>query len=58
MKKRAIELAKAMENEDGVAGAVKAFHKQFPHEKLVAEPDELHPNSKTFSVRRCFGCTS
>ncbi|GFP83009.1 sterol 3-beta-glucosyltransferase ugt80a2 [Phtheirospermum japonicum] len=33
VKERAIELAKAMENEDGVTGAVKAFLKHLPRKK-------------------------
>jgi len=34
-----VELAKAMENEDGVTGAVNAFYKHFPREKLDPHPD-------------------
>ena len=30
VKERAEEIAKAMENEDGVTGAVRAFYKHFP----------------------------
>lgn len=59
VKERAVELAKAMENEDGVTGAVKAFYKHFPGKKTEPEPDNLHhPRSRSlFSVRRCFGCS-
>ncbi|KAK6164287.1 hypothetical protein DH2020_001151 [Rehmannia glutinosa] len=35
VKERAIELAKAMENEDGVTGAVKAFLKHLPRKKNI-----------------------
>ncbi|XVF30378.1 hypothetical protein REPUB_Repub16aG0052300 [Reevesia pubescens] len=55
VKNRAIELAKAMEGEDGVAGAVNAFYKHFPKSK-----DETNPASAPsglFSIRRCFGHT-
>ncbi|KNA08647.1 hypothetical protein SOVF_160750 [Spinacia oleracea] len=51
---RAIELAKAMENEDGVTGAVKAFFKQLPRKK--ADPDSTSETSSSFSISRCFGC--
>ncbi|KAK4363659.1 hypothetical protein RND71_018900 [Anisodus tanguticus] len=55
VKERAVELAKAMENEDGVTGAVKAFFKQLPHNKL--EPELLPKPSSVFSIRSCFGCS-
>nr|GMD69117.1 sterol 3-beta-glucosyltransferase UGT80A2-like isoform X1 [Ipomoea batatas] len=55
VKERAVELAKAMENEDGVTGAVKAFLKQLPRKK--SEPDQVPPPSNFFSIRRCFGCS-
>ncbi|KAK7382638.1 hypothetical protein VNO80_01591 [Phaseolus coccineus] len=55
VKKRAIDLAKAMENEDGVAGAVKAFFKQLPQKKSEADADP-QPSS-FFSLRKCFGCS-
>lgn len=54
VKERALELAKAMENEDGVTGAVKAFFKHLPSREPVQEP-EL-PHSSLFSLSRCFGC--
>ncbi|KAI4354434.1 hypothetical protein L6164_003295 [Bauhinia variegata] len=54
VKDRAIELAKAMENEDGVTGAVKAFFKQLPPKKPESEHEPVP--SRLFSVRRCFGC--
>eukprot|EP00256_Glycine_max_P060300 XP_014629132.1 sterol 3-beta-glucosyltransferase UGT80A2 isoform X5 [Glycine max] len=55
VKERAIELAKAMENEDGVTGAVKAFFKQLPQKK--PEPDADPQPTSFFSVGRCFGCS-
>ncbi|XP_040373222.1 sterol 3-beta-glucosyltransferase UGT80A2 isoform X2 [Rosa chinensis] len=53
VKERAVEIAKAMENEDGVAGAVKAFHKHFPRNK--AQYESLPARKGHFSIRRCFG---
>ncbi|CAL0324427.1 unnamed protein product [Lupinus luteus] len=55
VKERATELAKAMENEDGVTGAVKAFFKQLPRKK--PEPDSEPAPSGIFSICRCFGCS-
>ncbi|CAN4102070.1 unnamed protein product [Withania somnifera] len=55
VKERAIELAKSMENEDGVTGAVKAFFKQLPCKKH--EPPPLPKPSSPFSIRSCFGCS-
>ncbi|KDP26415.1 hypothetical protein JCGZ_17573 [Jatropha curcas] len=55
VKERAIELAKAMENEDGVTGAVKAFFKHLP--KMKPEPEPSPEPSSFFSFRRCFGCS-
>ncbi|RZB52186.1 Sterol 3-beta-glucosyltransferase UGT80A2 [Glycine soja] len=55
VKERAIELAKAMENEDGVTGAVKAFFKQLPQKKSESDADPQPTGF--FSVRRCFGCS-
>ncbi|KAH6757506.1 UDP-Glycosyltransferase superfamily protein [Perilla frutescens var. hirtella] len=57
VKRRAVELARAMENEDGVAGAVQAFYKHFPCEKINPRPERLLPSSTPFSFRRCFGCS-
>lgn len=53
VKESAVELAKAMENEDGVEGAVQAFHKHFPQKKIDSEPEE----KRQFycSLRHCFG---
>ncbi|XP_051120396.1 sterol 3-beta-glucosyltransferase UGT80A2-like isoform X2 [Andrographis paniculata] len=55
VKERAVELAKAMENEDGVSGAVKAFFKHLPRKK----PESILRTtpSKRFSIRGCFGCS-
>ncbi|GFP91060.1 sterol 3-beta-glucosyltransferase ugt80a2 [Phtheirospermum japonicum] len=55
VKERAVELSKAMENEDGVTGAVNAFFKHLPRKKL--EPDPEPTPSHFFSIRRCFGCS-
>ncbi|XP_028773067.1 sterol 3-beta-glucosyltransferase UGT80A2 [Neltuma alba] len=57
VKERAVELAKAMENEDGVAGAVKAFYKQLPRKKSEAEAEAEPTPSSLFSISRCFGCS-
>lgn len=54
VKERAIELAKAMENEDGVTGAVKAFFKHLPPRTPVQEPER--PESSFLSFSKCFGC--
>ncbi|KAL2933096.1 Sterol 3-beta-glucosyltransferase UGT80A2 [Bienertia sinuspersici] len=54
VKERAVELAKAMEYEDGVTGAVKAFFKHLPRKKT--DPDPAPETSSTFSISRCFGC--
>ncbi|XP_024030996.1 sterol 3-beta-glucosyltransferase UGT80A2 [Morus notabilis] len=54
VKERAIELAKAMENEDGATGSVKAFYKHFPGKRPDGKPEPTH-HRKPFSVRQCFG---
>lgn len=55
VKQRALELAKAMENEDGVAGAVDAFHKHFPRKKPEPEHMKVHkPHRSYLSIRGCF----
>ncbi|XP_072955913.1 sterol 3-beta-glucosyltransferase UGT80A2 isoform X1 [Typha angustifolia] len=59
VKERAVELAKAMESEDGVTGAVKAFLKHLPP-KL---PAQASPASSSFispllgPLKNCFGCS-
>ncbi|XP_038992589.1 sterol 3-beta-glucosyltransferase UGT80A2-like isoform X2 [Hibiscus syriacus] len=59
VKKRAVDLAKAMEVEDGVAGAVKAFYKHFPvknsKEKSKDKSDSTQVHTGLLSIRRCFG---
>ncbi|KAI6684409.1 hypothetical protein NL676_030322 [Syzygium grande] len=62
VKERAEELAKAMEHEDGVEGAVKAFYKHFSSKKLESGPESLsahpmHSHSSRLSLRGCFGCS-
>lgn len=57
VKRRAVELARAMEDEDGVAGAVQAFYKHFPRETLNPRPQTPRPSSSSFSFRRCFSCS-
>ena len=55
MKELAVKLAKAMENEDGVTGAVKAFFKHLPQRKF--EPELTPMPSSLWSISRCFGCS-
>lgn len=55
VKELAVKLAKAMENEDGVTGAVKAFFKHLPQRKL--EPELTPMPSSLWSISRCFGCS-
>ncbi|XP_068316834.1 sterol 3-beta-glucosyltransferase UGT80A2-like isoform X1 [Pyrus communis] len=57
VKECAVEIAKAMDNEDGVTGAVKAFHRHFPCNKFNdGKPDQSLPARKgLLSIRRCFG---
>ncbi|KAE8662359.1 Sterol 3-beta-glucosyltransferase UGT80A2 [Hibiscus syriacus] len=54
VKEKAIELAKAMESEDGVTGAVKAFLK---HHHKKSEPKPSPVRSSIFSISRCFRCS-
>ncbi|WCJ43353.1 Sterol 3-beta-glucosyltransferase UGT80B1 [Euphorbia peplus] len=65
VKARAMELAKLIENEDGVAAAVDAFHRHLPSEFPLpasnSEEDE-HPNPMQWLVNRlpkwcCLHCT-
>lgn len=59
VRENAIELARAMENEDGVAGAVRAFFKQLPKKTKKSTPDrerEREPAPSKFFLSRCFGC--
>ncbi|XVF81143.1 hypothetical protein PTKIN_Ptkin15bG0133000 [Pterospermum kingtungense] len=55
VKEKAVELAEAMANEDGVTGAVKAFFKHLPRNK--PEPEPSPEPSSLFSISRCFGCS-
>ncbi|KAI4329859.1 hypothetical protein MLD38_028197 [Melastoma candidum] len=55
VKERAVELAKLMEEEDGVTGAVKAFFKHLPRPKPEPQPALVPPS--LFSFTRCFGCS-
>ncbi|KAK8573323.1 hypothetical protein V6N13_100125 [Hibiscus sabdariffa] len=55
VKEKAIELAKAMESEDGVTGAVKAFLKHLHPKK--SDPELSPAPSGVFSIGRCFGCS-
>lgn len=67
VKESAVQLAKDMENEDGVTGAVKAFLKHLPPRRVEpkprpepeteTEPDPIHQHSSLFSISRCFGCS-
>ncbi|XP_071918779.1 sterol 3-beta-glucosyltransferase UGT80A2-like isoform X2 [Coffea arabica] len=55
VKERAVALAKAMEDEDGVTGAVRAFLKHLPRKKM--EPEPVPAASSFLSIRKCFGCS-
>ncbi|KAI4350144.1 hypothetical protein L6164_010653 [Bauhinia variegata] len=55
VKRRAVELAEAMEKEDGVAGAVKAFHKQYLRQRSEVKSESVRRRTHHLSVRRCFG---
>ncbi|PQQ14864.1 sterol 3-beta-glucosyltransferase UGT80A2 isoform X1 [Prunus yedoensis var. nudiflora] len=58
VKERAVEIAKAMDGEDGVTGAVNAFHRHFPQNKSEDKPESLPARRGLFSIRRCFGHSS
>nr|AZQ26941.1 UGT80A24 [Avena strigosa] len=60
VKEKAVELAKAMENEDGVTGAVKAFLKHLPTSKEDENsPPPTPPGFVDFlgPVSKCLGCS-
>ncbi|RWR96104.1 sterol 3-beta-glucosyltransferase UGT80A2-like protein isoform X1 [Cinnamomum micranthum f. kanehirae] len=60
VKERALELAAAMETEDGVTGAVKAFFKHLPPRNPPTQPSPVPTGffEPCFgSVRKCFGCS-
>ena len=52
VKNRVSALAAAMKNEDGVTGAVNAFHKHF---SLKKPKDEVAAPSGLCSLKGCFG---
>ncbi|XP_012569104.1 sterol 3-beta-glucosyltransferase UGT80A2-like isoform X2 [Cicer arietinum] len=58
VKRRAVELANAMKNEDGVVGAVNAFYKHYPRQRpdTETEPKQVALVNRHFSIRGCFGC--
>ncbi|ANM64067.1 UDP-Glycosyltransferase superfamily protein [Arabidopsis thaliana] len=56
VKSSAETLAKAMKDEDGVAGAVKAFFKHLPSAKQNIS-DPIPEPSGFLSFRKCFGCS-
>ncbi|CAL2250995.1 unnamed protein product [Prunus armeniaca] len=51
VKECAVEIAKAMDGEDGVTRAVNAFHRHFPHNKSLDKPESLPARRGLFSVR-------
>ncbi|XP_057470983.1 sterol 3-beta-glucosyltransferase UGT80A2-like isoform X3 [Actinidia eriantha] len=60
VKHRAVEMAKALEHEDGATGAVNAFHKHFPRNRLLEtyhDSDQSPPRSRALSFMQCFGCS-
>uniref|UniRef100_A0A0D9WY29 Erythromycin biosynthesis protein CIII-like C-terminal domain-containing protein n=1 Tax=Leersia perrieri TaxID=77586 RepID=A0A0D9WY29_9ORYZ len=62
VKERAVELAKAIESEDGVDGAVKAFLKHLPQPRSPEKPQPAPPSTfmqpLLLPVKRCFGIAS
>ncbi|CAN6921991.1 unnamed protein product [Brassica oleracea var. botrytis] len=56
VKSSAETLANAMKDEDGVAGAVKAFFKHLPSTQPIS-PDQISEPSGLFSFRRWFACS-
>ena len=56
VKSSAETLAKAMKDEDGVAGAVKAFFKHLPSTQPIS-PDHIPEPSGLLSFRRWFACS-
>ncbi|KAH6556212.1 hypothetical protein KP509_1Z197200 [Ceratopteris richardii] len=55
VKKRAVELARAMEHENGVIGAVNAFHKHLPKD-MPRRAEPLPPKSSVTGFNRLFQC--
>ncbi|XP_066397063.1 sterol 3-beta-glucosyltransferase UGT80A2-like isoform X2 [Miscanthus floridulus] len=62
VKEQAVELAKAIESEDGVDGAVKSFLKHLPQkrdsEKMPTAPQSTFMQPLLLPVKRCFGMAS
>nr|CAB3456405.1 unnamed protein product [Digitaria exilis] len=62
VKERAVELAKAIESEDGVDGAVQSFLKHLPQQRDPETPPAAPPstfmNPLLLPVKRCFGIAS
>eukprot|EP01018_Ginkgo_biloba_P018902 Gb_41677 [translate_table: standard] len=59
VKENALQIAKAMENEDGVSGAVKAFHKHLPKKmpQPLPPPSESNLFDSFFSgIGKLFAC--
>lgn len=58
VKEKAVELAKAMESEDGVTGAVRAFLKHLPCKKDENSPPPTHGFLEFLGpVSKCLGCS-
>ncbi|XP_056168114.1 sterol 3-beta-glucosyltransferase UGT80A2-like isoform X2 [Syzygium oleosum] len=57
VKERAMDLAAAMENDDGVGRMVNSFYKHFPRRNSGSECEPLPGPSSFLSIRRCFGCS-
>ncbi|XP_077252588.1 UDP-Glycosyltransferase superfamily protein isoform X2 [Tasmannia lanceolata] len=62
VKEQAVQLAKAMESEDGVTGAVKAFLKHLPRKNPQTQPPPVPPPPGFFEpcprfLKKCLCCT-
>ena len=59
VKEKAVELAKAMESEDGVTGAVRVFLKHLPSSKADEDSPPPSPGFLEFlgPVSKCLGCS-
>ncbi|PUZ69385.1 hypothetical protein GQ55_2G103500 [Panicum hallii var. hallii] len=62
VKERAVELAKAIESDDGVDGAVKSFLKHLPQQRnsetMPTAPQSTFMHPLLLPVKRCFGIAS
>ncbi|XP_039805249.1 sterol 3-beta-glucosyltransferase UGT80A2-like [Panicum virgatum] len=62
VKERAVELAKAIESEDGVDGAVRSFLKHLPQQRnsetMPTEQPSTFMHPLLLPVKRCFGIAS